>query len=445
MLIVKWSFINDSKDFKEPLTRITFNRILSEVHSLGDLVKLPSEHHNIHNFIRNIAYQQFIYQYDFSFLHISRNSFLFAKLPDNHNLKRLFKKKHGLECNEFINLTITLIAFFIEEKKHTIELGFFSPLYERYSKETIQKFLNSISVDINSLKNRLIKNDLSKGHYSEFYEQSSFIRYPLLRNNQKYTCTHPFLLFRCLEHFLYDTLKEDDPEKFMRSFGKIFETYLIKGLDYSGLEYIKETELKRFLPKEIKCIDYIIKQEKFNILIDAKGVEMPYLGKVSDNPQVILGKVKNSAIKALEQASEFNNYLLNGGNNNLPEFRKKSCLLVVTYKELYLGNGQLLYDTVAKEKIDNINSKINEKAKIDLKRVYFITIESFDLIMSLVKNHNMDIGNILESAIANDIEPLSKKFEFSQHIHSRGCNPKCVNTLLDMRSNLLLKFDYKTI
>ncbi len=30
-------------------------------------------------------------------------------------------------------------------------------------------------------------------------------------------------------------------------------------------------------------------------------------------------------------------------------------------------------------------------------------------------------------------------------LKKRGCKPNCVNTLLDMRSNLLLKFDYKPI
>jgi hypothetical protein len=444
LLVVKWAFINENKKIIHPLTNNQYMTILNSVYDLADLVKMPTDHNNIHQFMRNMAYQQFIYQHDFSILDIGRNSLLFKYLPENHNLKLLFKRKHGLELKDFISLSFTLIAFVHSGKKHTVEVNQFSPLFRYYSQSLVTLFLDSISINIRDLRKRLSKDDLSKENYSEYYEQSPFIKYPLVKHGLKYTCVDPFILYRCIEHFLYDTLKAEEPQKFMQSFGKIFEKYLIKGLKYANLDYVEESCLKKFLPPKIKCIDYVIKQKNFNIFIDAKGVEMPYLGKVTDNPKIILDKVKSSAIKAIEQASAFNNYLLSNGDENLPQFKMDSCLLVVTYKELYLGNGQLLYDTVAKDKIDSINEFINEKARIDLKRIYFITVDSFDLMMSLVKNHKFDIGDILEKAIADDDDGFNKKFEFSQHVNSfvdQIVPPKFLKEetdkiLLDFRKNL---------
>jgi len=418
LLVVKWAFITENIKVIKPLTNNHYLAILNAMYDLADLVKMPTGYNNAHQFMRNMAYQQFIYQYEFSILNIGRNSLLFKYLPENHNLKLLFKEKHGLELKDFISLSLTLVAFVYSGKKHTLEVTLFSPLFKHYSKNLVSAFLDSISIDIRELRNRLSKDDLSKGNYSEYYEQSPFIKYPLIKHGVKYTCVDPFILYRCIEHFLYDTLKADEPQKFMQSFGKIFESYLIKGFKYANLDYVEESELKKNIPAKSKCIDYVIKQKDFNIFIDAKGVEMPYLGKVSDNPKIILDKVKSSAIKAIEQASAFNNHIFLNDNKALPKFKMNSCLLVVTYKELYLGSGQLLYDTVAKEKIDSINKSINEEARIDLKRIYFITIESFDFMMSLVKNHKFDIGDILEKVIQDDREGVSQKFEFSQHIHS---------------------------
>jgi hypothetical protein len=418
LLIIKWTFINENRNLIKPLTNDSYMTILNAIYDLAELVKMPTDHNNVHQFMRNMAYQQFIYQHDFSILHIGRNSLLFNYLPENHNLKLLFKKKHGLELRDFISLSFTLIAFVHSGKKHTVEVNDFLPLFKYYSKSLVTAFLDSMSINIKDLSHRLSKDDLSKANYSEYYEQSPFIKYPLIKHGLKYTCVDPFILYRCIENFLYDTLKADEPQKFMKSFGKIFEKYLLKGLRYANLDFIEESNLKKHLPPKIKCIDYVIEQKTFNIFIDAKGVEMPYLGKVTDNPKIILDRVKSSAIKAIEQASAFNNYIFLNDNENLPEFKMDSCLLVVTYKELYLGNGQLLYETVAKDKIDSINEFINEKARIDLKRIYFITVDNFDFMMSLVKNHELDIGDILEKAIADDGEGLSKKFEFSQHIHS---------------------------
>lgn len=418
LLVIKWAFINENKKIIQPLTNNHYMTILNTVYDLAELVKMLTDHNNVHQFMRNMAYQQFIYQHDFSILNIGRNSLLFKYLPENHNLKLLFKKKHGLELKDFISISFTLVAFVYSGQKHTVEVNQFSPLFKHYPKGLVSAFLDSISIDIRDLRSRLSKDDLSKGNYSEYYEQSPFIKYPLIKHGLKYTCVDPFILYRCIEHFLYDTLKADEPQKFMQSFGKIFENYLIKGLKYANLDYIEESYLKKNIPPKTKCIDYVIKQKDFNIFIDAKGVEMPYLGKVTDNPKIILDKVKSSAIKAFEQASAFNNHIFLNDNEALPKFKRNSCLLVVTYKELYLGNGQLLYDTVAKEKIDSINESIDEEARINLKRIYFITVESFDFMMSLVKNHKLDIGEILEKAIADDGEGISQKFEFSQHIHS---------------------------
>lgn len=442
MLVIKWAFVGKSKIYyaRNILDNKSFMRILQGTHNLGSLIKMPNSYVHVNLFMRNMAYQQFMYQHPFSISQLGRQLMLFGVLPKNHSLKKWFEGKYGLSCNEFIELSFALIAYFMNESNRTLVLTWFQPLFEMYSKHTVYNFLNAISVDSGQLQKGLVSYNRSKGGYAEYYEQTPFVNFPLIKHEGKYICTSQHILYRCIESFIYDSMKADDSSRFMSYFGDIFENYILNGLDYADITYMREKDIKRYLPENVKCVDYLIDAQGSNIFIDAKAVEMPYLGKVSDNPDVILGKVKNTAIKAIEQAFKLNEFLLKSNSEALPKFKEKSYLLVVTYKELYLGNGEVVYEAVAQKQIDIIAKSVEPAAAIDLSRIYFITIEHFDYIMSLVKNHGIQIDDIIEKAISNDRKASTKKFDFSQHISTLCENVDIPEYLEKETSNMLEKF-----
>lgn len=350
LLILKWTFIGTSKiEYKKDrLDSSSFNYILQTTHKLGNLVKMPTEYSHLNLFMRNIAYQQFLFQHPFSLQQYGRQSYLFGSLPKNHTLEIWFKNKHGITCNEFLSLSFALLAYFVNTEKPTIDQKWFESIHSLFGKRTIEKFLDLMSVDLNQLKKELNSANSSKGGYNEYYEQTPFINFPLIKDQDNFTNINPYILYRNIEHKIYDSLKSENPEKFMRYFGDIFEKYLTVGMNYASLNFIPEKELKKILPSDVNCVDYIVMEENSNIFIDAKAVEMPYLGKISDNPKIIEGKVKSSVIKAIKQAYELNDFLLKSENKNLPTFKESSYLLVVTYKELYLGNGKSFYESIGK-------------------------------------------------------------------------------------------------
>ncbi|MDG3419838.1 hypothetical protein P5E09_25125, partial [Vibrio parahaemolyticus] len=146
-------------------------------------------------------------------------------------------------------------------------------------------------------------------------------------------------------------------------------------------------------------------------------VELPYLGKVSDDPKVILGKVKSSALKAIKQANSLNNHIYQHGISSL-DHKENNYLLVVTYKELYLGSGQTFYDSIAKEAIDEIYKGIFNDARIPLKNIYFISVESFDYLCSVIKRSDLTFAKVLEHAKEADQDTPTMKFDFQQHLES---------------------------
>jgi hypothetical protein len=181
-------------------------------------------------------------------------------------------------------------------------------------------------------------------------------------------------------------------------------------------------------------IDYIIEEPDCNIFIDAKATEASYITKVSDNPVVIANRCKDSAIKAIQQAYSYNNFLLHSDSGPVA-FKRSNYLLVVTYKELYLGNGKVFYDTIAKGAIDKIRDSIAKKAAhMPLENIYFMNVGAFDYLCAVVKNNTFSFEQILKHAIQNDTHSDTRKFEFMQHLTSLKVDltrPSYLNQALD--------------
>ena len=419
LLVLKWSFLSRSKVIykKESLDSQIFYDLINGTYKLSTLIKMPNEYSHYSLFFRNIAYQQFIYQKSFSKSMYCRQIKWFEKLPQNHKLRRIFKELYGIEFEDFLTLTLALITKFLDRSNHTIDLNWFSPFFTTFGKSNIEKFMNSLSVDISSISIELKKVNQSKGGYEEYYEQTPFTKFPFIKHDNKYTCIHPCILYRRLEYFIYDALKEDNPSKLMDYFSVIFEKYLTEGLNYANLTYAPEKEIRPNIPGSVKCVDYIVYDDNASIFIDAKAVEMHYLGKITGNPEIVLDKIQETVIKAVEQANRLNEYLFKSRSKRLPPFKEHNYLLVVTCKELYLGSGIVLYESIGKRKLQELYQTIPDEAAIDLKHIYFVSIDDFDYLMSIIKEKKIPLKCLLDKAISDDAKPATKKFDFSQHIN----------------------------
>ncbi|WP_292992579.1 hypothetical protein [Nitrosomonas sp.] len=451
LLVLKWSFLDRSKEEiyrKDYLDSKKFYDVINRTYKLSNLIKMPHEYSHHLLFLRNIAYQQFIYQRPFSASMYGRQVNWFGNLPQNHTLRRRFKEIYGIECEDFLSLSLALITKFFDRSNHTIDLNWFSPIFPTFEPSYIERFLDSLSVDIVYISRELKEVNLSTGGYEEYYEQSPFARFPLIKHENKYTCIHPCILYRRLEYFIYDALKEDNPSKMMEYFSGLFESYLSKGLDYANLTYVTEKILKSNLPNHVKCVDYVVYDDYANIFIDAKAVEMPYLGKITGNPEIILNKVKSTAIKAVEQANRLNEYLFEIRSEKLPQFKKSNYLLVVTCKELYLGSGASLYDSIGKRKLDELYQTIPNEALIDPKHIYFISVDQFDFLMSIIKERNLSLKSLLDQVISEDANPSTRKFDFSQHIYSldkQAIIPKYLEEEINSKFEYLKSFTINSI
>jgi hypothetical protein len=252
----------------------------------------------------------------------------------------------------------------------------------------------------------------------EAYEKTSLRETPLLKHNSNY---YPFsveLLARCVETFIYDILRGDNPEDFMDKFGPIFERYVGSSISNMNITFFRERELMNTLRGSGKLVDYLLIDKDAKVFVDAKGVEMSYLGMVGHQPQVIKDKTRDSVIRGIQQGFETAKRLEGIDRINGIEIGKAdNYLIVVTFKDLFVGNGVDFYEYVAKDTLNRLVSQTGGQVPVPFEHMYFMSIDDFDLLAGGVAEGKIDLVGTLEHAAKADASLQTKKFTFGQHIN----------------------------
>jgi len=240
-----------------------------------------------------------------------------------------------------------------------------------------------------------------------------------------------------------------DPNDFMNKFGLIFEKYVGNSISNTKIKYFTEKQLTDILPGEGKSVDYLLIDKNNKIFIDAKGVEMSYLGMVGHQPEVVTDKTRNSVVKGIQQGFETARRLENIERIGEIEIGKGNYyLIVVTFKDMYVGNGVDFYEYVAKDTLNKIIGQSGDMASIPFEHMYFMSIDDFDLLTGGIASGEINLTKILDHAVKCDALPQTKKFTFEQHIYDKYPNTKAPIWLIDESKYILdccsLRFNTKT-
>lgn len=419
LVLMKWIFLDDNYPNSRGKTanKKDLMLLLQMTLDLTNKLRSPSDYDHHTLFLRNLAYQQFPYQSSFNYAHLARQVILFSNLPNNHLINKQFTILTGLKIADFLGLSWVLAIHFHDDSQQTLTLDWFNQFKDKYSKDTVTKYLNVISSHIDEINKDLVSADIRARKSTELYESSPFIKRPLIHTGSGYVLTERHLLYRCVEHYVYDILRQWDSQAFMAKFGGMFERYTEEILKEGALTYSTEKQVETALGLKGKQIDFIVHEESSNIFIDAKGVELNYKGRVTHTASFLKGNTKTSIIKAISQAHDVVRKLNKNPNCGIPN-HICNYLLVVTYKEFHLGSGRNYYDIVAKDAMDKIYEKYSDTPSISPDNMYFITIEEFELACEMTKHPETSLTTIIEAAKHMDNDPKTRKFGFIQHLHS---------------------------
>lgn len=443
MLLVKWILIDDC--FVNPGRKIATeqeaNQVFQAAYELSDFIRMPDEYQHFHLFMRAMAHQQFLYQKNFSLANFARQFVLFADLDDQHKLSRSFRASVGLEIGDFLSLTMGLAVKYNKGRFEPIRQHWFSTITLNNLSEKAEHYLAVLSSTPDDMRSFLSKVSGRQRLAHEFMEQTPLIAKPFLRLGDDYWPLHTAILSCGLEHFIYDHLRSLDPEKFMQSFGKIFEKYISELLVGVPSRVFVEDELKRLRSEDGKVVDFIVDEPNANIFIDAKGVSGTHEAMVTHVSQIVRDRTKPAALKALVQANELASDLFIGKlQDDAPVAKENNALIVVTYKELHLGNGLTFRDAVASDDVSRIYEGLPVCGTIPLEHVYFISIEAFEVLCGAVEAGSLTFFEAISHACKSDSEIPTKKFDFHQHLADMNVSrriPNRVRNRLDVSINQL--------
>lgn len=416
LLLIKWILLNSnfSKNYKHNVTRNQSISVMKKAWSLASKKRLLGDIPDVHIFMRPIVFQQLNYQKPFSYSEFGRQIILFEKLPIDHRFHRQFFEETGFTIKEYLTYTFCLIVYVQGGKSISFSLETFSFLESELGMTKMSKYLDVVSLELSELCDWLKNHDKSRSPM-EYLLDTPLYEYPIFKYENNYFVWHPAILYRQAETFIYDKMKSIDPGEFMNKFGSRFEEYIAESISKTNTKYLREDEIKPFL-KGDKCIDFVISEGNDVIFMDAKATEVKTYEKITQSSSSIQDRIKGNILKAIEQAYSVYSHLDEFSENlNLTSDKVTPYILVVTYKEYFIGNGITLFHSIAKDKIQAIQAKYSS-VNIPLENIYCITIDNFDMMTEQVRLGNLKYTDILKEAIKADSDNSTKCYCFDIHL-----------------------------
>jgi hypothetical protein len=159
LLLIKWTLLFGEylSPYRKPLTVGRLNYFLNLMHDFEGYRRHPSVYANIFLFFRNMAFQQFWLQHEFDMADFTRQNLMFGGLDSRHPFQTRFIEKCGISSSEFIELAMMLMTRFTIEEQTFVAPEWFKIVADKYEPGTIQKFLDSLAIDFDSLRQKLMR------------------------------------------------------------------------------------------------------------------------------------------------------------------------------------------------------------------------------------------------------------------------------------------------
>lgn len=382
-------------------------------------VIMGADQNKIRKFLRLISFQQFWLQRDYRRIsaEMGRNYKLFFAMNEGLNVRAEFKRIFGIEIRDFLTLNVFVWSKLAIEQQFYFDRSWFSitSLDQKLGKETIEKYLCLISMDFFELI-EFCKNSFAKSSpYLQSCEQTPLRNKPFLRVDERYFSYYPAIFANFVEESPYDLMKSAGSQAFSTGFGKRMESYIGESVRANGISFVPEAALKDLFGENEETVDFILRFEHFNIYVESKAVEMSGKGKIDPNPRIFKHSTRDSAHKAVTQCLYVSEQVKKG---RVPDVQaKESFFFIVTYKELYLGDGSAVWEELFRDLTEKycVANQIDIR-QVDPSKMFFVPLSEFERFLHFIgTNPESVVREKLLNIHASTIDPATQMYLFSQH------------------------------
>lgn len=416
LYLIKIAFLEGGNNANKTATIGNINCALNYINELANESRfLNGEKGGARKFMRTLAFQQFWFQRPITSSDLARQLLIFDGAAAT-KMNEEFLAITGLEIKPLLQMLVSAWSGFIDDSgREYITREWFAPL--GFSEEVIESFFRLVALSVDDTKRFFEQHyENTEDKLLQLTEQTPLKQYPFLKINDRYYCYSPYVLQEKIKHAIYDELKRAQGKDFTQAFGVIFENYINRLMDENDLSYIPEIKLKEIFTGKRVC-DAVLELDDAVVLIEVKGVEMHPYAQINPTNAVLTTQLKTNIIKSFEQIYEFGHLLKHTDEGRTILEDKALFAIVVTYKEMYLSDGQDLWDEFLAEPLEAYISEKNiDSTCVSLRNIFFASVKSFEELIKVVIANGNIISEVLRKASEDNSDPVKKKYLFDMHL-----------------------------
>lgn len=412
LLLVKWA-MQDKQVYLEVGPSISmeeFNGIRQELWSLQGAVQ--AEVSNVWIMIRNLIYVQMEFQRAESW-NFLRWPALYARLENNSKNRKHFRDVIGMEPEPFLDLSYCLYAAVLN-RKMPLGRDYLSPLRTVYGAD-VDKIYDLFYRDLNDLRRNLQMGDGQRiNGKQELFEFPYLKWYPFLRlKDGRVNCWHPLVFSRGLEDAVHIRLSNLGAE-YVNEFSRVYEKYVTELAVECGQPMLDETSYKKKVGGHSPAVEVIFEGEDCNIFVEAKMSLFADDVLLQDNEKILFQKTKRlrEAIKQGWRVGEIIRDPVNGFGDRFNS--KEDYLLIVTSRELNIGNGEKLRQLFPTEDLNYPDEKA--KARLPFSNIFILSIEEFERTIGCIASGEINLSKVLKCAVESNKSADKARMYFSDFI-----------------------------
>jgi|GEM_PF-1455766 len=361
----------------------------------------------------------------------SHSSFLtrFSLLIRHGRYKGYFDEKFMEETkvslDDFLTISLFLESLFKDQNLSLVKYSdLITYLHPSIDLDSIIRVINLLGSNLDGLRDICVdrRNRLNGLKPSEYFLEPALISKPLILLKDGISTSHSYVATIGISEFALRFFKNLNHGEFKKRFTKLFEEYLGELLESSFINFMHEDEIKSLykskLPKghaNNKVADFMIRDAKKILFIDAKGVEPSDTILTTNDSMLMKNQLRDHLIKGIKQTTETANNMSIIDPQNYSEIKNRYAL-IVTHQDFYLGDAKVLRGYLGQEYKHKIDEAIN--GQIEVEKIHFCSVSDFETIIMICNQTNSTIFQFLDFCIEPEKRPDTGKFHMTQHIQS---------------------------